>query len=334
MLSFEKEFTALTGALFTLSQSVDDPVLRRALGRTLTENVPKLVSSPPSAPNPLWTEGLISIGPMARRLDLRTILDRLSNCPLYTLQTDGQLTPPPDEFSLSERPNNVLFAGLKSEDVIRCTDLLKLACDPAVTDAVSWCIGCTPTISRFHAYYAFPRRTDLSAAAFRRDLDDFTCIKLLVYLTDVGPEDGPHQFVPYSHRFESLNQYLRSTGKKIDLQSLFKANSRNLVATELESLFAEDIVTLAGPAGSAFLVDGYGLYREPLPKPGSPARLVFSCLYSGLPLRFGDKNIRHHETRRTMSFSEAGLGDPSEVQRYMLRYYLSDPLVDYRAGES
>jgi hypothetical protein len=322
LLRFENEFTRLLGALSILSQSVDDPLLRRALGRVLTGNIPKLVNAAPSQASPLWAEGLISIGSMVERLNVSNIFAQLSNCHLYSLQEDEQLARPRNEFLLSERPSNVLAAGFKSEDIIRCTELLKLACDPSIVEAATSCIGCTPTISRFYAYYSFPGHPGTPAAAFRRGLDDFSCVKLIVYLTDVGPEDGPHEFVPYSHRFESLSQYLRSTGKKVDVQSLFTANSRNLGTAELESVFKEDIVTLTGPAGFAFLEDAYGLHRER--RPIATPRLVFSCLYTGLPLRCGDENIRKYERGRTISFSDAGLDDLSELQRYMFRYYLRD----------
>jgi hypothetical protein len=321
LLRFENEFTTLVGALSVLSQSVDDPLLRRALGRVLTGNVPKLVNAASAPASPLWAEGLFSVGSVAERLDVRGILARLSNNRLHSLQGDLEPARPRDEFFLNQRPSNVLVAGFKTEDVIRCTDLVKLVCEPAIVEAVSACLGCTPTISRLHTYYSFPGQRGASAA-FRRNLDDFSCIKLLVYLTDVGPEDGPHQFIPYSHRFESLNQYFRSTGKKTDVRSLFAANSRNLATAELESLFTEDIITLTGATGFAFLEDAYGLHRERTPT--ATARLVFSCLYTGLPLRFGDENLRKHEMGRTISFSEAGLDNPSELQRYMLRYYLND----------
>src|SRR5262249_45004206 len=151
-------------------------------------------------------------------------------------------------------------------------------------------------------------QSGIPATVFHRDLDDFSCIKLVVYLTDVGADDGPHQFIPYSHRVESLNQYLRSTGKKADLPSLFRGNSKTLASAELQELFNEDIVTLTGPAGFGFLEDPYGLHRESRPR--ATTRLVFSCMYTGLALPFADKNIRN-QTGRTVSFSEVGLDNPS-----------------------
>ena len=300
---------------------MDDPLLRRRLGIALTRNAPKLTRVDPSPTNPLWAEGLITIGSLATRLDVPGIFAQLTNCHLYSLDEAGRPTQPENGFLLSERPSSVKLAGFKSDDLFRCTGLLKLACDHAIVEAVSSCIGCTPTISRLHAYYAFPSQPDKAMTPYRRDLEDFNCITLFVYLTEVGPEDGPHQFIPYTHRIESLHQYLRSTGKKADLQSLFVKNSRNLATAELERIFEDEIVTVTGPAGFAFLEDTYGLHREIRPSRG--ARLVFSCLYTGLPLRFADQDLRKYEIGRTISFSEAGLVNPTEIERYMFRYYLS-----------
>jgi hypothetical protein len=324
LFTFESEFSTLVADLWALNKSVNDPGLRRRLGKELTGNVPKFTNVAPNpTATPLWAEGFIPIGPLAGRLNVPEVLAQLSNCRLYNVRDVNYQAPPAkNEFLLNERPSNVFLAGFKFEDLIRCTALLKLACDPAIVDAVRSCIGCTPTISGFQAWYAFPGQSDIAAEMFHRDLDDFNFVKLFVYLTDVGPEDGPHQFIPYSHRVESLQQYFRSNGKNVDLRPLFQGNSRGLVTADVEKLFGQDIMTVTGPAGFAFLEDTYGLHRET--RPSGSARLIFSALYTGLPLRYADESVRTYEMSRSMSFSEAGLGTPSDVERYMLRYYLSD----------
>ncbi len=322
MLSFESEFTRLMGDLWALSQSVDVPYLRRQLGKALTANVPKFGNSAlnPSG-NPLWSEGVFPLGPLAQGLNLPEVLAQLSNCRLYDIQDLNDPVPliDEDEFLLSERPGNVFLAAFKFEDLARCTALVKLACDPAIVDIVRACIGCTPTISGFQAWYTFP---GCPAEMFHRNLVDFHSIRLFVYLTDVGPEDGPHQFIPFTHRIETLEQYFRSTGKTVDVRSLFQGNSRNLVMADVEGHFGEEIMTITGPAGFAFLENTYGLHREM--RPGSSPRLMFSVIYTGLPLRYANENVRRYEMSRRVSFAEAGLDSASDVERYMLRYYLRE----------
>ena len=44
--------------------------------------------------------------------------------------------------------------------------------------------------------------------------------------------------------------------------------------------------------------------------------------YTGLPLRFANENDRHYEMSRKTTFAEAGLADASDLERYMLRFFL------------
>lgn len=321
MLAFEAEFTTLVGDLWSLNKSVSDPVLRRELGKVLTGNVPKFSNAPPSpAAKELESKGFFSLG--GNRVNVAEVRSHLANCRLYNTQdfVYQQDLVARNEFLVNERPSNVFLAGYNIHDLIKCTALVKLACDPSIVDAIGSYIGCTPTISGFQAWYTFPGQSDVPAESFHRDRDDFNFVKLFVYLTDVGPADGPHQYIPGTHRMETLQQYVRARGQNIDLRSLFQGNSRNLATADVEKFFGKDILTLTGPVGFAFLEDTYGLHRGT--RPTGSERLIFSVTYTGLPLRYANENDRKYEMSRSISFAEAGLPNASDLERYMLRYYL------------
>jgi hypothetical protein len=221
---------------------------------------------------------------------------------------------------LKDKPSNVFLAGYKVEDIIRCTPLVKLACHPNIAGAVQAYMGCTPTISGFQIWHTFPGYADVPAESFHRDRDCFRFVKLFVYLNDVDATAGPHQFVVKSHNPDALQDDIRSRGINVDLARLFEGNSRNLALAEIEKLMGPNIATIIGPAGSAFLEDTYGLHRGT--RPTTSSRMIFSVTYTGLPLRYANENDRVYEMNRKLSFSDAGLENPSELEKYLLRYYL------------
>jgi len=322
LLTFETELTTLLENLWSLNKQVLDPNLRRELGRILTSNMPKFSQGAPSpAASELHAKGFASLGGLAARF-IPEIQSQLCNCPLYNAEDFSyqQALIEKKTFQLSDRPANVFLAGVSFEDLIRCTSLLKLACDPTIVEAVRSYLGCPPTISAVQAWYTFPGQSDIPAEMFHRDRDDFNFVKLFVYLSDVGPQDGPHQYIPYSHRVDTLQQYFRAKGASVDLRPLFQGNSRNLTPGDLDRLFAKDIMTLTASAGFAFLEDTYGLHRGT--RPTGATRLIFSTLYTGLPLRYANENDRIYEMSRRVTFAEAGLEDASDLERYMLRFYL------------
>lgn len=62
-----------------------------------------------------------------------------------------------------------------------------------------------------------------------RDYDDFKFVSLITYLTDVGPENGPHVFWPGTHKMDDVG----------NIQPL----------------------TLTGIAGTSFMADTYAFHQ-------------------------------------------------------------------------
>jgi hypothetical protein len=130
---------------------------------------------------------------------------------------------------------------------------------------------------------------------FHRDVDDFAFVKVFVYLTDVGPKSGPHEFIKGSHRQGGLTQ-------RID----------NFQDEDVFSTFDRgDVVQFTGPAGTAFFEDTFGLHRGR--KPDDHPRLVFQTLYSLRPLPYGP---------RRPYLSAAKLAAAAELDPHVNRVYL------------
>jgi hypothetical protein len=108
-------------------------------------------------------------------------------------------------------------------------------------------------------------RLILSEAAqmFHTDLDTVSWLNVFFYLTDVGPENGPHVFVAQSHR-----------GKPRPIQ-----RDGRIPDEEVHQWYAaEQIVQTVGPAGTIILEDTKGLHKGKALDEG--ARLMLQITYA------------------------------------------------------
>lgn len=93
----------------------------------------------------------------------------------------------------------------------------------------------------------------LNAWLFHQDRDRLSFLKFFVYLTDVGPENGPHTYIKGTHR--SIPRALATDGRKDDelVERLGLGGS---------------VVSLWGPSGTMMAVDTAGLHKGLPPQQG------------------------------------------------------------------
>lgn len=326
MLEFEAEYTNLMVALWRLNKGTSNPYARREIGRSVTQGVPRFDYPRPAGAAPgtadLQRQGFHVLGACLGAAELAEVRARLAGGRLYDSQSLNYQSTLVEKklFALAERPADVFLATYEFEDVMRCPPLLRLACDPRVVAAVEGYIGCTPTVSAFAVWHSFPGQVDAPAEIFHRDRDCFSFVKLFVYLSEVTDDAGPHEFIRFSHSADTLQSWFQSVGARVELPKLFEGNSRNLSTPELLQNLAPIVVRTTGPAGFGFLEDTYGLHRGT--RPGAVPRLIFSVTYTGLPLRYANENDRTYELSRKLTFADAGLAQPTPLQRYLLRFLL------------
>lgn len=154
-------------------------------------------------------------------------------------------------------------------DVASIREAVEIANEPFILSAVSAYLGCKPTIDDILAWWSLPRRpAPLEEQFFHRDQDSIRFVKLFIYLSNVGEDDGPHVFVRGSHR----SNVLLEGGRRFTDDEV------------LSRVPAEDIVRFTGPFGTAFLEDTYGLHKGAMPTSG--ARLLLQVRYTMLPSAF------------------------------------------------
>jgi len=168
-------------------------------------------------------------------------------------------------FTIDQVPQDMRMADYSLKDIIDAPHILELANHPSLLQLAARYIGCKPTISALGLRWSFPNAAaGNDVQAFHRDSDDWRYMKVLVYLTDVDDEAGPHVYVKGTHR----------TRAPMRLQ-LYKD-------AEIRQRYGDDqLIVATGAAGFGFAVDTSGIHKGAVPtrKP----RLMLQIQYSLLP---------------------------------------------------
>ena len=200
-------------------------------------------------------------------LDLLASLVQLTQTSPLVPEMANQQVSAHDAVSRSEAVLGCMSSRFFYPNLITSDETIRLlACDPALLSIVRTYLG-TRNYSLKVAGWLSVGRNDLSSAqlssnaqVFHLDLDAFRFLKVFVYLSDVGPRQGPHVFVSGS----SLPFQSPSTTLSVLSPSLRASDQA------IEGLYGRDaVMTHCGRAGTVIIEDTSGFHK------GSP--LAPSC---------------------------------------------------------
>ncbi|MES2298462.1 MAG: hypothetical protein V4582_15565 [Pseudomonadota bacterium] len=206
----------------------------------------------------LRQDGYVALGQL---LDARQIADiRAYLRPRPMIERAGQAR----SFTESAVPAGARMAEYSMDDVLACPHVLALANSAPLLACAQRYIGCKPTISSLWVRWSFPSTSDSAGLqGYHRDSEDWRYLKVLVYLSEVGLDDGPHAYVLGTHRDRAplrLRQYDDA---------------------QIGHLYGTRVVNATGAAGSGFAVDTAGIHKGTVP--AARARLLLQIQYSLLP---------------------------------------------------
>lgn len=155
-------------------------------------------------------------------------------------------------------------------DLLDQPDVQDLLADLSLLCLVQEYLGCEPKADVLSMWWhtAFQDHPDSMAAQyFHFDMDRFKWLKVFIYLTDVGPDNGPHAFVRGSHRTGAIPRHLLDRGYV------------RLTDEEVAANFtAEGINTFTAPRGTIIVEDTRGLHKGVHVRDG--ARLILQLQFS------------------------------------------------------
>lgn len=228
----------------------------------------------------LRQDGALTDLPAIQARPLQDILDFLKGQPCH-----DPWRPHLGSFAWDAPPSLECNLGMyTAEQIVRAPHVLQLFNHPRVLQLAEAYIGCKPTLDNVGCWWSYGGRSQAKGTQkFHRDFDSIGGFKVFFYLTDVGPEQGPHEYVRGSHRCQALD-----TGAGIPDDVLWQNYdpARTLVIT--------------GQAGTSFIADTFGIHRGQLPSSGT--RLLLSAQYN--------INVSPHGPQQPFALSEGDGLDP------------------------
>ena len=187
---------------------------------------------------------------------------------------------------VDEIPSGVNKGDYQQDVISRCPWFYKIVYDENLIRLVEAYLGALPTLSVFTAWWSFSSGVEsVGSQLYHHDRADFRSVKLFVYLTDVGPNNGPHVYVKGTHETRVLYKMIapRLGDDPIASQKFWRwMEVHRKTDKDVEAIFTElGIKRHVGVKGTSFLEDTRGLHKGQLPT--ESRRLVFQLCYSLLP---------------------------------------------------
>lgn len=165
-------------------------------------------------------------------------------------------------FTLDQIPKGCRFGDYAFETVVNCPHVLQVANNPQLVGLAKATLGFAPTITGLSLRWTFPNASEPDAVqSFHRDCE-VGSIKILIYLTDVDFQTGPHTYIKGSHN-DRIPIRLK-VSPDAEVNRMYKSS-----------------LTILGPAGTTLAIDTKGLHKGA--KPVTKPRLLLGIQYSLLP---------------------------------------------------
>jgi len=204
-------------------------------------------------------------------------LDRLrafaSDTPAKLRRMDRQSAAPKTEL-LKYDPGNPLAVryDYQTQDLLDNPDVQSLLGDHSLLAIAQEYLGAKPRADILSMWWHtnFHSQPDSEAAQFYHfDMDRIKWLKIFIYLTDVGPNDGAHSFVAGSQR----------TGGIPD--DLLQKGYMRLSDEEVAAHYNQDRrMQFIAPKGTIIIEDTRGLHKGNPVQPGGNSRLMLQLQFS------------------------------------------------------
>ena len=231
---------------------------RSAMNAKLTELKGKGYLVFPSALSPVQCDRLMQFA-MATKAHVRRMDDE------QNARTNGPV------LYDSTNPLAVRY-DYATQDLLDCEDVQALLADETLLTVARQYLGTTPKADILSMWWHtnFHSQPDSESAQFYHfDMDRLKWLKIFIYLTDVGPADGPHAFISGSHKLDGIPAHFLDRGYV------------RLSDEEVESHYGKlQEVSFVASRGTIILEDTRGLHKGTAVQPGGKSRLLLQLQFS------------------------------------------------------
>jgi Phytanoyl-CoA dioxygenase (PhyH) len=192
---------------------------------------------------------------------------------------DNQADPARKEVYNPSSPKGIIY-DFDPDMLVNDPDIQSLVTDTALISVVQNYIGSKPVLDEVNLWWstAYGAKADDSAAQlYHFDMDRIRWLKVFFYITDVGPDNGPHCFVIGSHKTKGIPSSLLDRG--------YARISDEEVRTKYGQ---ERLIAFTAPRGTIIAEDTRGLHKGLPVLRGHRLILEFefsNSLFGGTPLK-------------------------------------------------
>lgn len=185
-------------------------------------------------------------------------------------------------------PKGIIYE-FDPDHLVNNSDVQALMADPSIVAIAQAYIGSRPVLDEVNLWWstAYETRPDASAAQlYHFDMDRIRWLKFFIYLTDVGPDNGPHCFVSGSHRTGGIPERFLSRG--------YARLQDSEVRTEYP---ADAFIDFMGSIGTIIAEDTRGLHKGRPVISGDRLVLEFefsNSLFGATPLKVSRFHTFYH----------------------------------------
>ena len=117
---------------------------------------------------------------------------------------------------LKERPEATITASAEVKSLMKNKLIRDIADDNVIKSIVSILLRCKPSIHSLNFWHSYTtpngKAESECAQEFHYDLDEFRWLKVFIFLTEVGIEDGPHIYIRGTHKVSAKPRALLNKG--------------------------------------------------------------------------------------------------------------------------
>jgi len=190
--------------------------------------------------------------------------------PAQPRRMDGQAEAEPREALFDPaRPSAVRY-DYSERVLLDNPDVQSLLADPSILALTQEYLGAPPLADVLNMWWHtnYHAQPDAQAAQFFHfDMDRIKWLKVFIYLTDVGTDNGPHTFVRGSHRTGGIPSNL-----------LLRGYARLTDEEVLKHFPSDSLLEFSAPRGSIIIEDTRGLHKGAHVR-GAP-RLILQLQFS------------------------------------------------------
>lgn len=195
-------------------------------------------------------------------------------------------------------PQGIIYQ-FEQETLVNQPEIQELITDRSIISVAQAYIGSQPVLDEVNLWWstAYGAKPDANAAQlYHFDMDRIRWLKFFFYLTDVGPENGPHCFVSGSHKTGGIPAAFLDRGYV------------RIPDQEVASTYGpERLIEFTGPRGTIIAEDTRGLHKGRPVLRGDRLILEFefsNCLF-GATSPHGKSRIRRFCSNETERFARS-----------------------------